>query len=302
MRALTDLRKLRHVIGVAEAQSFTGAAQALAITQSALTKSVAEVEGIVGMALFERLPRGVRLTEAGQRFVPRARQLLADSQELLAEMNQLQSLASGLLRIGITPAAFVSFLESTVSAFAQVYPGVRVQVVHGSAESIIQQVAVGDLDLVVGAVNMIGPLRTHALTDLRLSVIAGKHHPLAQDAAPTPAQLLSYPLVMPAGGLNVDAQLLQAYRDAGLTPGPPQYVCDHFPLVRALLNVTNAVSPVVTFGAPEGRFGDAFHIFENVLQLPPPQLGIGTSPQREPSPAMRAFIDIFRSFLRDAAA
>ena len=63
---LPDNRKLRHVIGVARAGSFTGATKLLAISQSALTKSVAEVEAQLGYPLFERLPRGVRPTAAGQ--------------------------------------------------------------------------------------------------------------------------------------------------------------------------------------------------------------------------------------------
>ena len=109
MKALTDLRKLRHVVGVARAGSFTAASNHLAITQSALTKSVAEVEHLLGVRLFQRLPRGVTLTEAGALFVPNAERILNDTQDLMTQLGDLQSLAAGHLRIGAAPAGVIAF-------------------------------------------------------------------------------------------------------------------------------------------------------------------------------------------------
>ena len=93
---ITDLRKLRHVVGVAEAESFTGAGTVLGVTQSALTKSVAEVERHLDVSLFHRLPRGVRVTEAGEAFVQRARKILADLDDLHEGIDKLRDLRAGL--------------------------------------------------------------------------------------------------------------------------------------------------------------------------------------------------------------
>ena len=178
---LRDLQKLRHVVQVARAGSFTAASTGLGITQSALTKSVADVEHLLGIKLFQRLPRGVQLTEAGEEFVPRAERILNDTADLLDQIGALQNLSAGHLRIGVAPAAYVSFLESTVSAFAGVYPGVNVQVVAGPLEEMVQAAHTGRVDLVVGATNYLAnwkEVSVHSIAELHNFVICRSGHPL----------------------------------------------------------------------------------------------------------------------------
>ncbi len=299
---LTDLRKLRHVVGVATAGSFTAGSQQLGITQSALTKSVAELEHLLGVALFERLPRGIRLTEAGEVFLPRAKRLLADSEDLLVDMGQLQSLASGRLRIGVAPAAFVSFLEHTVSAFAKVYPGVQIAVQHGSNDDMTRAAISGEVDVIVGDVNNFAALKaleTIAIAPLHQFIIGRVDHPVTQAQASAEA-LLRYPVIMPAMGSTAAALLNQAYLSVGMTPRPPEYVCDHFPLVRLLVAATDAISPVVSLAAPSERFRSKFQVYEDVLGVPPQELGIARVASRPVMPTMNAFVDIFRGFLQDS--
>ncbi len=81
-----DLRKLRHVVETARFENVTRAAEALYITQSALTRSLADVEAELGTPLFVRLPRGVRVTDQGRRFVDRARLIIGDVGDLLADI------------------------------------------------------------------------------------------------------------------------------------------------------------------------------------------------------------------------
>ncbi|MEQ9451789.1 MAG: LysR family transcriptional regulator [Pseudomonadales bacterium] len=301
-RGLSDLRKLRHVVGVARAGSFTSASHALNITQSALTKSVAELEHLLGLKLFERLPRGVRLTEIGEAFVPRAERLLADSEDLMADMDQLQSLAAGHLKIGIAPAAFAGFLEHTVSAFAQVYPGVSIEVRDGSPDDMARAAINGQIDLVVGGANNFAPwkeLETVSVAALQHFFIGCLEHPVPAATA-TARALLDYPVIMPALGFTSEAQLTQAYLDAGMTPRPPRYICDHFPLVRMLVAATHAISPVVSLAAPGRRYRSEFQVYENVISLEQQVLGIAFSRSRPQSPGARAFVDIFQGFLQDS--
>ncbi len=303
-RSITDLRKLRHVVGVAELGSFTAASRALAITQSALTKSVADVEATLGIKLFERLPRGIALTEAGAAFVPRAERLLADSDELMRDVGDLQSLAAGQLRLGVAPAAFAGFLEHTVSAFARVYPGVRITVTEGQLEDMAQAALNGTQDVLVGATNYLSrwtELETITASELRIYMIARRGHPLAdQRDRPAPQDLLAYPIILPASGLLTDAELAQVYTRAGLTPRPPHYVCDDFPLVRQLVKSTDALSPVVSLPAARARFREEFVVLEDVLEFEPYAVGLAWRRTRAPSPAVAAFADVFRGFLQDS--
>ena len=303
-RSISDLRKLRHVVGVAQLGSFTAASQALAITQSALTKSVADVENTLGLKLFERLPRGVALTDAGRVFVPRAERLLADSEDLMLDLGDLQALATGQLRLGVAPGAFAGFLVPAVSAFARVYPGLRVTVAEGPLEDMASSALQGTIDLIVGATNYLGrwnELETLPATPLQVYVVTRLDHPITQHPQPSPRQLLQYPVVLPASGLLTDAELAQVYSAAGLTPRPPQYVCDHFPLVRQLVRNTDAISPVVTLPRALRRIREDFAVFEELLAFDDYALGLAWRRSREPGPAARAFTELFQGLMSNAA-
>ena len=152
MREFNDLRKLRHAVGVAQAGSFTAAAQTLSITQSALTKSVAELESILGLALFERLPRGIRLTAHGEEFIRKAQQILGDTHQLMHNLGEIQSLATGQLRVTVTPPALINFIEHATAAFSQVYPGISLQISQASIGVAAKSLLSGEADLAAGPV------------------------------------------------------------------------------------------------------------------------------------------------------
>ena len=300
---LTDLKKLRHVVEVARAESFTGATAVLAISQSALTKSVADVEHLLDVKLFQRLPRGVRVTEAGQLFVQRAERILADTSDLMTQIGDIQSLRTGHLRIGIAPAAYAAFLENTLSAFVRVYPDIHVGVHDGTIEEIAQALITGQVDMVIGGANYLSPW-----TELEINVVARLHHffiarldhPLTKLQSVTARDLLQYPVIMPAAGLPSESQLVRAYTAAGLSPRTPQYICDQFTLVRKLVASTDAISPVVSLAPASVRFRNRFQVFEDVVELDEQALGIVFARKREPSPAASAFAGIFQGFLRDS--
>ena len=297
-----NIRKEEHIKAVARAGSFTTASNNLAITQSALTKSVAEVEHLLGIKLFQRLPRGVVMTEAGARFVPRAERILADTQELMTELDELQSLAAGHLRIGVAPAGFIGFLEHAVSDFAGVYPGIKIEVVDSDVEAVVSAVIQGEMDLVVG----IQPNLVQ-WTELSVTVIATMNqffisrlgHPLAELHQPTAQDLMQYPLVLPSAGFTTQAQIAKAYIDAGITPRPAHYVVDHFPLVERLVAATDAVAPVVTTAAPGKVFHEQFKVYEDVVQLDAQVLAVGHAKRREFGGPAAAFVDLFKGFRHD---
>jgi DNA-binding transcriptional LysR family regulator len=94
-----DIKRMRMIVEVARAEAITTAAASLGLTQSAVSRGVAEVEDALGARIFERLPRGIRLTEGGRRFVARARRVLADVDDLVTELRDDRGRVSGRLRI-----------------------------------------------------------------------------------------------------------------------------------------------------------------------------------------------------------
>src|ERR1700733_7638498 len=94
--------RFTHVVSVAREGSFTAAASAVGVTQSAITKSVADLEARLGYLLFHRTSRGALLTEEGREFVERASRLLEDAKDLL-QPGSREDPYSGVLSIGICP-------------------------------------------------------------------------------------------------------------------------------------------------------------------------------------------------------
>lgn len=296
---LSDLRKLRHVIGVADAGSFTAASTVLALSQSALTKSVAEVEHQLNIKLFRRLSRGVKLTEAGELFVERSRRILADTDDLMSSIDKLHDLREGRLRIGVGPAAFTPLIEEPIADFAKIYPGIRVEVIDSDLQDAARALAAGHIDVVVGEATYLSrwqELDTRAMTQLHTCFIARPDHPSKQMGTVEVAELLRYPVVVPSDRLPTDEELANVYARAGLTPREPQYRCNSMSLTRKLVLNTDAIAPLVTFNEPTPRLRREFLVFDNVIELREYALGVAMLRQREQMPAVLAFRDIFTSF------
>ena len=117
-----ETKRLRYIVEVSKSGSITTAAETLSITQSALSQNIAEVEDVLGVRLFNRLPRGVLLTEAGEIFVARAKSILYEVDELFTDVLESQQLVTGRLKIGVTPAGFIAHLRRAITDIATEYP------------------------------------------------------------------------------------------------------------------------------------------------------------------------------------
>ena len=84
MSSPIDLKRMRYIVEVAKAEAITSASENLGITQSALSRSIAEVEETLGVKLFHRRPRGIELSEQGERFVAQAEQILGNVDDLIS--------------------------------------------------------------------------------------------------------------------------------------------------------------------------------------------------------------------------
>jgi len=298
---ITDLRQLRHIAEVARAESVTRAAHALFITQSALTKSIADVEARLGVQLFQRLPRGVRLTDAGRIFVEKARQILGDVDDLMRGIVDFRDLNAGSLRIGIAPALYQAFAVAPVAEMAARFRGLRIEVVTGSAEDIVPRVLGGELGAMLGNVDYLRiwpELETTPVAPLHVAYIARRDHPLAALASPKEMDLLQYPLVYPTTIESVHSDVTDMYVRHNMAPVRPQYVCDDFSLVKRILSRTNALSPVLSLNPDFSGLKGEFLILKDVAQTSPYTLGLAKPKGRQPSPAILAYGDLVARSIR----
>src|SRR4051812_19912794 len=122
-----ELRHFRYFLAVAEELNFHRAARRLHLAQPALSRQIQDLEEELGARLFDRLPRGVQLTKAGEAYVEHVRKILSDVDEANAHIKQVQQGEVGTLRIGFNDVASSdpSFAES-IRRFRSRYPKVRI--------------------------------------------------------------------------------------------------------------------------------------------------------------------------------
>src|ERR1700694_3690348 len=144
---MLNVPRLKVLKEVAYRGSFSGAAQALSYTQSAISQQIAALEAEAGMALLERHPRGVSLTAAGQTLVAHAEGILARLDAADASMSAIAGLRGGRLRMASFPTAGATLMPLAIATFRASYPDVELTLAEGEPEEIVPRLRAGELDL-----------------------------------------------------------------------------------------------------------------------------------------------------------
>jgi len=219
-----ELRHLRYFVAVAEELNFTRAAARLHIGQPPLSMQIRDLEGEIGVRLFERTQRRVALTPAGQRFLDHAYRILAGVGEAVAEAQRAARGESGELRVGFTSSLpFTDLLPDALHAYRRRYPAVRLHLREMFTPEQFGAIARGELD--VGFVRLQGGrapegivLREIARNPLRVVVNAG--HRLAGGGGIPIHRLKEEPLIIFQRSLNppLFGRILAACDAAGFEP------------------------------------------------------------------------------------
>jgi DNA-binding transcriptional LysR family regulator len=142
-----ELRHLRYFIAVAELRSVRAASEQLHVTQPAISRQIQDLEDAIGAALFERTPRGLKLTPAGDAYLSEAREILArvDAANRLAR--RIASGVQGHLRIGfVENAVWSGIVSRALSAFEQAAPNVALELTPMNTPEQLDALAAGRLD------------------------------------------------------------------------------------------------------------------------------------------------------------
>ncbi|MEF9676298.1 LysR substrate-binding domain-containing protein [Pectobacterium aroidearum] len=178
-----EFRHLRYFIAVAEELHFTRAAVRLNIGQPPLSQQIQSLEAELGVLLFERTRRSVRLTEAGQHFLIRAREILESSEGVASELQRISRGEAGELKISFTSTGLlVEELRTPLRTFRAKYPEVRLTLKEMFTHLQFAALLAGELD--IGCVRFNGPRAPDGLTlrwirNDRLCLVLPDDHPLA---------------------------------------------------------------------------------------------------------------------------
>ncbi|WP_238364682.1 LysR family transcriptional regulator [Mesobacterium pallidum] len=145
-----SLRQLRAFLAVAEAESFTGAAERMNLTQSAVSMLVRQMEEDLRLPLFVRSGRGATLTEFGASIRPTAARVLADVDNIADAAADLRSLQRGQLRIAVPQLLGTCWLPDVLTRFRAAYPEVQVSVLEAAGDTVTDAVAQGEVEIGIG--------------------------------------------------------------------------------------------------------------------------------------------------------
>jgi DNA-binding transcriptional LysR family regulator len=195
-----ELRHLRYALALAEHQHFGRAAAAVGIAQPPLSKQITALEREVGTALFDRTPRGVYPTAAGEAFLARARRSLEEAAAATADARRAARGETGRLRIGFMASALLEFLPAVLRHFHANHPEVQLHLEEMSSARSGRAVIEGtcDVSLTRGAPRGAGAehLSSVPLGRDRLVAVVSSAHPFAGQATITIGQLEGQPLIM----------------------------------------------------------------------------------------------------------
>ena len=216
-----DLNTMSYVLAVADAGNFSLAAQSCHVGQPALSQQIARLEKELGVTLFTRGPRGATLTQAGQAFVIRAREILRSAQALQEEMSLYAGLRKGTLTLGIITSLQCIDFGDMLSAFCSSYPDISVNIVQNGTYRLADLLLERRVDLALlnrPAGGLPAGLEFAKLGEDRYSLAVSRLHPLAREGEVSLRELRNERFIFHEAG-QVAAQLcLEACRLAGFEP------------------------------------------------------------------------------------
>ena len=233
-------QEFRYIYEVYKTGSFTKAADALYLTQPALSTAVRKIEQRIGMSLFDRSRHPLQLTEAGRIFIRTIEKIRMEEESLDLALSDIRDLESGTLTIGGSHYVNVSILPRILKDFSDRYPGIEIRLVEESAAELAKLLANREIDLtfscdehfiasfdhhtafkdtVILAVSADNPV-TGELAECCLTWedIAGKRHLEEMCPCAGLARFASLPFIILTPGNNLHDRAVQLFEEAGITP------------------------------------------------------------------------------------
>ena len=205
-------RMLTYLDEVVRAGSIRKAAERLGIAASSINRQIIALETEYGVALFERLPRKLRLTVAGELLIGHVRQTLRDQAQMRSRLIDLQGQRRGLVRVATIGGLVPSVFPPLLSWMREHHPFVKLVVRAMPLDAVVGAVLSGEAELGLGYQLPTDPrLRMLARVPSRIGVVMAPDHPLAGLADISIADCLGYPMIIPDTSITIGALLADAF-------------------------------------------------------------------------------------------
>jgi DNA-binding transcriptional LysR family regulator len=195
---------LRYFVEVARSGSLSDASERLHVAVSAISRQIARLESELGATLFERRPRGMALSEAGERLLAYAQRSLLEAEHVMKEIGGLASLRGSRIKIATAEGFAVDFLPAAIADFRGAHPGIDFTLTVMSPADATRQVRDGDVDIALSF--SLAPekgVKVEHTERAPVFALLRADHPLATRAKLSLAEVSRYPLVLSAMGTTI---------------------------------------------------------------------------------------------------
>ena len=214
-----DIHALNAFITVAEQGSFSAAAEHLYLTQSAVSKRIAQLESQLDARLFDRIGRTIKLTEAGQALLPRARGILLQLDDARRAIGNLSGDISGRLSVAASHHISLHRLPPVLRAFNKQYPQVELDLRFSESEVAYDGILKGELELALITLAPVpdDALETHQVWEDELKFVVANDHPLAARSTVALQELTGYKAILPGEQTFTQSRVRQLFDSHGLS-------------------------------------------------------------------------------------
>ena len=279
-------------VAIADTGSFTRAAQALRISQSAVSHAISGLEAELGVALMKRDRSGIEFTDVGRRVLDHARAVVQHAEQMRQEAESARHGIAGTIRIGTSQSFAARLLPRLITEFRSRFPGLQIALREGPDRQIAEWLHGHAVD--VGIVTLPKKnLTTVPLLQDEMYAVVPRGHPLAGNDSVRVAQLADVPLVLPVGA--VEPMLLAMFRTVGLEPVVAFRVNDLNALL-AMVAEGHGVTVLPALALPP------LSTQLRLLPFDPPvtrRIAIGIRTGAQGSPAVEAFVSTAQALVRD---
>ena len=298
IRARLKTRQLLLLVALAEEGNIHRAAQVLNMTQPAASKLLKDLEDVLEVPLFERLPRGMQPTWYGETMIRHARVALASLNQAHEELTALKAGRFGQVAVGAITSPGLTLLPPAVAAVKREQPNLRVSLEIETSPVLLERLEQGKLDIVLARLFVEhdkSKLRYQPLTEELVCGVVRPGHPLLGESGLTLRDVQGSGWIVPPAGSVLRHRFELMFQEAGLTP--PTNVIE----TAALLFITRMLQQsdmMAVLAADAGRYY-ASHGLVSVLPLEMPchmdAFGLITRTDRLLSPAAKVMVDALQA-------
>jgi DNA-binding transcriptional LysR family regulator len=294
------IRQLEAFLAVAEAGSFTRAAERLRVAQPALSLSVRELERELRVRLIDRTTRRLELTRAGREFRATAHAILADLERAVRSAHDVADSKRGRLVVAAPPLLATMILPGAIADFRAQFPGIDVELIDTRTDLIISKVQIGEADCGIGTFPPeTDGIKRVPLVEDSLLLFCSARHPLAARARLSWSDLKGVPLVILTRDSGIRLLVDLGFQAANASPRIA-FEVSQITTAVALVERDLGVAVLPAYAWTFARFCDDVVSRPLVAPSMSREIAMITTEGRSPAPALDHFVGFVRSHARRA--